>query len=354
MASVAQAPPSTDSTTADAKAKGMRALRVLRRSYSTKHASVSSPNLASPPAAPAVDAQKDDALPASPKRSKAGAFDWLTLGKLGAKKGAKKSGDGASVPEPPQGATSSSSPKVATESGLPVVPEESPEVRAADTTPGVLPLAQRIQSLLSSVPPFLTTMSPTPDSSGGKQNSGTSTTPADPSAITSARLLSMLATPSCMNGCQSKGQLSVWSTLDNLRVLSLKSRLGKGGSGKGGSTGMVDDTDCIMFYGPLVPEDASTVKLGRSQVVSVDDNGKVLKVVSDSAVPPPLPAGGEEKAEGWSWRWPFYHADTPASSGATITKRVWVPSTTELSLQVTWWGYRLFVSVFGRVRRCER
>ena len=159
-------------------------------------------------------------------------------------------------------------------------------------------------------------------------------------------LLSLLVTPTFMNGSLQKGTKSVWAALDNLHVLAAQSA----GATPADSDTIVDDTDGIMLYGPLVPDADSTAELARSQVVAVDQNGTVVAVISDSAVPPPAPPAelqkpGQDAApatEGWSWRWPFYRADGAAASAPqTVKKRVWVPSTAQLSLQVMWWGYRL-------------
>ena len=59
---------------------------------------------------------------------------------------------------------------------------------------------------------------------------------------------------------------------------------------------------------------------------------------------PSLTDGTVLHAEKFSWHWPFHRSrPAPSPQPKTVEKRLWVPSTDKLSLQVMWWGYRLYV-----------
>ncbi|KAI0670092.1 hypothetical protein C8Q78DRAFT_976642 [Trametes maxima] len=154
-----------------------------------------------------------------------------------------------------------------------------------------------------------------------------------------------------MNGSLIRGRQSVWALLDNLRLKSLTSPSpdGQSAAASGSSVtteeqAMIEDDDSVMFYGPLVPDATSEVELARSEIVSVDENGTIVDVLLDDA---PLP-GAPPKAR-FGGIWPFSSgattspAPSPVKPKVLVEKRVWVPSTSKLSLQVMWWGYRLWL-----------
>ncbi|KAI0662639.1 hypothetical protein C8Q70DRAFT_909236 [Cubamyces menziesii] len=178
-----------------------------------------------------------------------------------------------------------------------------------------------------------------------------------------------------MNGSLSRGRQSVWALLDNLRLKSLTSPASgspspssgddaDAGAASPGSTSRtslvstVEDDDSVMFYGPLVPDASSQVELARSEIVSVDENGVVVDVLLDDA---PLPDSTALPKVRFGGLWPFTSRPGTAAGAATpsapassptqakpkpkvlVEKRLWVPSTTQLSLQVMWWGYRLWL-----------
>lgn len=364
---------STASAAEKAKARKFRALRdriALRRSFSTKHASVSSPTLLSPAAeVPQSDAEEEKVVPlASPTRAKSSPFGRLISGKLG-KKGGKKGQDvdpapipvvldavpsESSAPTPPNGEALLSIPEV---EGPPTTVAFEQDVTPVDTPsadPGPLPLATKIHSLLSSLPPFLPTFGDSGSSGGGNGKNGDAAPPTDtPPPIPNSRLISLLSSPTMMNGSSTQGRQSVWKLLDNLRLSSLQPSAGSSAGTSQDSArdtygvDFVEDDDSVMLYGPLIPDEDSSVELARSEIVSVDENGTIVNVIMDNAPPPgsasrpPSPVGNV-KTTGFHWHWPF-HRDAPPPPPQTIKKRVWVPSTTKLSLQVMWWGYRLYV-----------
>ena len=301
--------------------------------------------------------------------AKSNAFGRLIIGKL-AKKGAKKGRDVDAAPMPVAldlVLSESSTPTAPNGEGLPSIPEvdvpqttiaSGQEVAAEDTptvNPEPLPLARKIHSLLSSFPPFLPTFEdPASDGSNGKDGD-TTPAPDAPSPIPNSRLISLLSSPSMMNGSLTQGRQSVWTLLDNLRLTTLSPNAGtSAGTSQdtaGGAPGVsfVEDDDSIMLYGPLVPDESSSVELARSEIVSVDENGTIVNVIVDDASPPggvsqSSSPTGNVKVTRFHWHWPF-HRDAPPAPPKTIEKRIWVPSTTKLSLQVMWWGYRLYVKL---------
>ena len=353
-------PPPAPAVEKAAKGKGLRALRdriALRRSFSTKHPSLSSPTLLSP------TSEQDEVSPvASPTReTKYNPLERLLSGRLGGKKGGKKAKDTDAAPVAvaldPVPSTSSASTEPEGTQVLPAIPEteaatpvaaEEADVAPADKE--ALPLARKIHSLLSSLPPFLSTVDPPKDSDGGEQNKGDdttkgpSTTPDAPPVIPDSRLFSLLSSPKFMNGSLSRGRQSVWAMLDNLRLKSLQSNASAGiAPDEKRTEAVLEDNDSIMFYIPLVPDEASAVELARSEIVSVDENGAVVEVLMENA-PPPMPpmSATDMHTEAWKWHWPWKRpTPSPPPKPKTVEKRVWVPSTEKLSLQVMWWGYRL-------------
>ncbi|OSD06029.1 hypothetical protein PYCCODRAFT_1464712 [Trametes coccinea BRFM310] len=375
------------------KGKGLRALRErlpLRRAFSTKlkHASLSSPTLLSP-VDPGADTDDGPASPTAtkPMHARLIALERFLNAKLGARKGNKdpKSAVQESIVEEEVIAvdldsapsSSSVSSSADTEQALPAIveaeanasdvpapaedPKPKPEPSTGGPDPEPLPLARKIQSLLSSLPPFLTPLPPsTPDDGSSKtpkQNPDSGADPSTTPVIDDSRLISLLSSPAMMNGSLSRGRQSVWALLDNLRLKSIVSPSSPPGTDSGlqasasevSAEAAVEDDDSIMFYGPLIPDATSEVELARSEIVSVDENGTIVDVLLDDA---PLPDAPQAKAR-FGRIWPFSGGapsksaspSTPATTKpkVLVEKRVWVPSTTKLSLQVMWWGFRLWL-----------
>jgi len=89
-----------------------------------------------------------------------------------------------------------------------------------------------------------------------------------------------------------------------------------------------------MMYAPLEPTNNSTLELAESETVLeyVDDP---LLSASTSA-----PESDERIEE---WRGDSTSPTLPTSARKSKEKHKWVPSTTQLSVLVTWWGYRLYL-----------
>ncbi|KAG8877647.1 hypothetical protein FRB98_006597 [Tulasnella sp. 332] len=214
----------------------------------------------------------------------------------------------------------------------------NPKLKAAlDTAPGANTLSRRIQVMLSNAPPFLQTVSddsqipaPTPKPK-----------PAPPSGLSDAQLLGYLSNASVMNNkhaskAEGKTQKSVWQVLDQLVPYEPPVMTIKEGEV---STEVAAAGSSLMITGPLVPNENSVVMEveALADVPGVSKN--VAKGVFLSLFPDKL-------------RIPFLKTkatvlSSPSSSTpqptTTTQVKVWIPSETELSFQVAWWGFRLWL-----------
>ena len=162
-----------------------------------------------------------------------------------------------------------------------------------------------------------------------------------------------------MNGTFSKGGQTVWTVLDRLRT-QLPAQGSPTSSASGFKVGdhrqneeVLDDDDSgVMLYGPLLPGDGSQVELAKSRFVTFDEESS-----EERTGPNKQPASKTEplkelkgKLEGV---WPFGgkiddQANQDPSNARvyfqpTKSKRVWIPSPDKISIQVMWWGYRMYV-----------
>jgi hypothetical protein len=227
-------------------------------------------------------------------------------------------------------------------------------------------LARKIQDLISALPVLSAYSSSSPSLSSNKQTtSSTSTdTPADippadisdgpppmpppPAPIADSKLISLLSSATIMNGSLSKGKQSVWSVLDRLRSPASKTST-EGQNAKGEHHEEDDDDDddddsSVMMYAPLQPDASSEVEIARSEICSVDEEGDVISERPGEDLNKP---GVSQNEKGEARREQSSGEGKGKGKGkAKETKkvkevRVWVPSTEKISLQATWWGYRL-------------
>ncbi|KAI0784969.1 hypothetical protein C8Q75DRAFT_339305 [Abortiporus biennis] len=211
----------------------------------------------------------------------------------------------------------------AIDKSLPALPEESateatgtsvsdgPDESA--TPPEPVTLAQRIQAMIYSIPPVF---SSTPATSSAES--------AVPAMISDPKMISFLSSPSVMNGSSNEGGAqSVWYILDRLKAIlpgqSTSVAEGSSTSQTGQNTEdttdvriIEDDSSSVMLYGPIIPETDSVVELADSEIISE--------------------AGGETSVPG-----------SPGTEPQQHERKVWLPSTTKISLQVMWWGYRIYL-----------
>ncbi|PPQ79876.1 hypothetical protein CVT25_002932 [Psilocybe cyanescens] len=204
----------------------------------------------------------------------------------------------------------------------------------------VVSFAQRLRGLIESLP-LPTALS----SSVSSAQSGSHTAEAQPIDGKSGSpvppgmdegLVRMLSSEDVMNG--NKGTAStgsdnnsrpgVWNILASLR----------NSSGKEGSTdprrGAVEEQeDGVMMYAPLEPKSDSQLELASSETILeyVDEPGSRKSHKRN------------EVSEGQGHSGESTSKPSEGSKAATIEKHVWVPSTTQLSLLTTWWGYRLYL-----------
>lgn len=254
-------------------------------------------------------------------------------------------------------------------------------------------LARKIQALIDALPlPSSPTSPPTPRPPPKRDASGRPIPPPDATPIKDSGFIAMLSSATIMNGSSSSSRPSVWSILESLGAPKHGSDPaepeGNGDQdvgaepedpGDGGS--VFSDGSSLMMYSPLLPTQSSLVELADTEVLSVDESS------------PGSSSGETDAATGlaaWMGMWPFnawggmggstekqeeivpqlsagpsytpsspdrrahYSAlpdinipesgpDGSVSNGRFQTQgqRVWVPSTTKLSLQAMWWGYRL-------------
>ncbi|CAL1694051.1 unnamed protein product [Somion occarium] len=231
---------------------------------------------------------------------------------------------------------------------LPGSDPTSPDAQRDDnvqTPPEPLTIAQRIQTMISSLPPLFGTSLHTPPASTSASTSTSTTTappvtststdttqnneqPVPPAMVSDPQLVALLSSPTIMNGSADKTRPSVWSILDQLRARlpghiaddhSQPSEGHKESAAEGAQPEIVDeDNSSVMLYAPLIPDDSSEVELAKSEI---------LREPEESRGPGPSTEGGPSRL----------HFEHPSA------KRVWVPSSTKLSIQVNWWGYRLYL-----------
>ncbi|KAG5642782.1 hypothetical protein DXG03_002127 [Asterophora parasitica] len=244
-------------------------------------------------------------------------------------------------------------------------------------------LARKIQALIDALPLPSSPRPPTAPKQPNRDSSGRPIPPPGATPIKDSTLIAMLSSATVMNGRrvqeERERRVSVWSILDSMDP----HRQGDGnereggeegtgeddGSGSGDGGSVFDDASGIMMYSPLMPTTESLVEIAESGIIdplSVEDG--------------PDPSEAEHVA-GWMGMWPFslWGAGTSApSTGQSVLpiapvttsprpaspvsslplsppgsprstriripgQRVWVPSTTKLSFQAMWWGYRLYL-----------
>lgn len=190
-----------------------------------------------------------------------------------------------------------------------VVSTEVPEA-AGSTRPEPLTFARKLRELIEALP-FPSAFMPS-------QQSGVETSKADfveaevspagppvPPGV-DEDMITLLSSEEVMNGSggehrdEGRDNQSIWAILSNMW------RKGKGKE----TTGLlgIHEQRGLMMYSPLQPTDDSTVEL--AEVRSIDDA--------------PIPTGSQ----------------IPDQFTGDIE---WVPSTTEMSVYATWWGYRLYL-----------
>ncbi|TCD64483.1 hypothetical protein EIP91_004044 [Steccherinum ochraceum] len=221
--------------------------------------------------------------------------------------------------------------------------------------------AHRIHAMLLTIPPVFSS-TPTTSSAAASATSDSSGTSESPNMINDPKMISFLSSPSVMNGSSVKGRQSVWSVLDRLKgklpasvdrapreddgmpmgdVAKATAGENVAGSKAREEEPEEDDDSSIMLYGPLFPNADSKVELAESEVVH---DGEAEGTDNQDEA--------ERKKGKSTGTWPFSgRKDKPAVEGEdgrvhlrkSKDKRVWLPSDSKISLEIMWWGYRLYL-----------
>ncbi|KAL6304780.1 hypothetical protein BKA93DRAFT_732221 [Sparassis latifolia] len=141
-----------------------------------------------------------------------------------------------------------------------------------------------------------------------------------------------------MNGSIARGRQSVWSVLDMLRGTPTEpSQPGGSATEKGKERATEEQSDenvpendhsSIMLCGPLLPTPESEVEFARSEIIYVQE---------DEEAPTPRDRPENEMKPTSAAKEERIHV-TKGSE-----KLIWLPSTTKISLEVMWWGYRVYL-----------
>ncbi|KAJ7272977.1 hypothetical protein C8J57DRAFT_1596811 [Mycena rebaudengoi] len=317
-----------------------------------------SPEASSRPSRTLKKRDTNASTPPTSVRTSKGNFGSLrrlrTLGRVGNEKIAAESIPSSSqtplnAPEdPPEPAVSpkESSPELSELSGIITAAvgaqDLSLDTEAVSKQPEPTFLAQKILALINALPTlssrFITSPKDPPAVPTGVivDSDGCPIPPPGATRIQDPELISLLSSSSIMNGSEGRRH-SVWSMLDSIPPPRLRNA---GNNEYAGS-----DRSSIMMYSPLIPMADSVVELAESSAV-------------------PVAPGGASPGSWWPWNyawslvWPFggwkaapepelvpepVSTPEPTPQVVAIERRVWVPSTTQLSFETMWWGYRIYL-----------
>ncbi|OCH87479.1 hypothetical protein OBBRIDRAFT_736075 [Obba rivulosa] len=153
-----------------------------------------------------------------------------------------------------------------------------------------------------------------------------------------------------MNGSSSIGQRSVWSLLDGMRSGSRLSH--EAADSENDEDDLLteytdDDRSSLMLYGPLVPTTDSEVEIATSEVISISTEDEIRDVAVNNSHPAVVEENTPPMIRPFSRPWPFAaRTNRPTqrpSTEAVVERRLWVPSSNKISLQLLWWGYRVYL-----------
>ncbi|KAK7023844.1 hypothetical protein R3P38DRAFT_3194388 [Favolaschia claudopus] len=148
------------------------------------------------------------------------------------------------------------------------------------------------------------------------------------------KLIALLSSPEVMNGSPDDGRISVWEALNAMDAPQLHEPTNSHGTpgepeGKPGDDGSQDLVmGDLMLYCPLFPTEDSTVQIAATKTIQV-------------------PLTNTESDTLWEARWNLVWSYTvglirPAAPQMKLVTK-WVPSTTQISFQAMWWGYRIYL-----------
>jgi hypothetical protein len=216
-------------------------------------------------------------------------------------------------------------------------------------------LVQKIRGLINSLPALSSRFLPSPKDPPVLASDGCPIPPPGAVRIQDPELISLLSNSDIMNGSDGKRQ-SVWSMLDAIKPPSLENAESIDEAyGYAGS-----DRSSVMMYSPLIPTADSVIELAELEDVPIVQsgpssgrwlftswsgwpnfwpfNGWKAKDVTEEQDANPAPISTTISVPGTEPR-----DDSAEERSAISVRRVWVPSTTQLSFETTWWGYRMCV-----------
>ncbi|KAJ7700247.1 hypothetical protein B0H14DRAFT_2417353 [Mycena olivaceomarginata] len=206
-------------------------------------------------------------------------------------------------------------------------------------------LAQKIRGLIDSLPALSSRFLPSSKDPPVVDSDGRPIPPPGAVRIQDSDLISLLSNPDVMNGSDGRRQ-SVWSMLEEIRPPSAGSvpeSVNESYEYAG------SDRSSVMMYSPLIPNADSVIELADVEEVPV-----VLKAPHrrDGGCSVHGPTGqifgSSMDGRRIIWGNPKPHPlqfppqPQPPRVGPPV-RRVWVPSTTQLSFETTWWGYRMYL-----------
>jgi hypothetical protein len=241
-------------------------------------------------------------------------------------------------------------------------------------------LAQRLRDLIDPLPFPSYSQTVKPPKLPPRDKQGRPIPPQPSTPVNDSKLIELLSSATFMNGprAETKSRPSVWELLEGLGVPphgfpELKSAEPDNG-GTGSSDPPIDGqpdftgTSSVMVYSPLIPGQDDIVELGELIPVSIEE--ETIYDISDSkswtSIWPlsMLPGWPQFRMQAAVMEVPDFSEDfivhtdvtTINESGKKVrlkTTSAWVPSTTKMSFQAMWWGYRLYVASFELQKPAE-
>ncbi|KAJ7610951.1 hypothetical protein FB45DRAFT_1066122 [Roridomyces roridus] len=222
----------------------------------------------------------------------------------------------------------------------PIIPKEfSEDAVPMEDAPEPQAFARRISSLIDELPPPPITNEGAP--MGDIDPKGP---PLPPAVSKDSKLMKLLSSEHVMNGSLSRGRQSVWSVLEHLKHKA--GSIASPAEPQKGNTEQHNhdrEDEGVMMYGPLEPTPDSKLEIADSEIVlEYFDEPEPEKPVEDTTKPPPdaskIPPNDAPKTA------PAKKPPANPNRTSRFKERTyWVPSSTKISLQASWWGYRLYL-----------
>ncbi|KDQ63147.1 hypothetical protein JAAARDRAFT_188754 [Jaapia argillacea MUCL 33604] len=215
-----------------------------------------------------------------------------------------------------------------------------------DKPPEPSTVAQKIRDLISSILPDPSSPTEPPSQPPEAPTDGGPPQP-PPGPIHDSKLIKLLSSAAVMNGTISKGRQSVWSMLDKMKSPFVHPPSSEEGQKEGTGHGKHeeeeedDDDSSVMLYGPLLPMADSEVELARSEIISPEQGHQPAG--EEGGPGAPVEQQPKHGRIGWP-HWPWSgKGKGKEGEHKSKPKKVWVPSPTQISLQVMWWGFRIYL-----------